>query len=284
MRSVLVFCEGHHDVVFVQRSLGAHGSCTWVDRNIGDLPSPFGSNPVARRGLIASRLRAQKLEEAKIQAATHLPPPIFASIVECVSAHTMYFLINSLGKWQTHPNLDLIRDVDLVMNKVPPGTFEVSEYSAAFLFDANSEGVAATLSQFRDQYCGHFGDLSGIGHGRWVMGTAVPVGCFVFHKGPQDERGTLEDHLAPMVKMEFPERYAAAEHFIDHNRHSNDEVSKSEANRHKAVITATGQFNHPGAPMSVIIGRDGIPSTQFQSSRLSTELAEFLTATPWKQK
>ena len=42
MKAVLVFCEGHHDVVFVQRSLGAHGDCKWVNKHIGELPSPFG--------------------------------------------------------------------------------------------------------------------------------------------------------------------------------------------------------------------------------------------------
>ena len=30
MKAVLVFCEGRHDVVFAQRSLGTHGNCSWV--------------------------------------------------------------------------------------------------------------------------------------------------------------------------------------------------------------------------------------------------------------
>ena len=52
MKAVLVFCEGHHDVVFAQRSLGAHGGCEWVDKPINELPSPFGRSRVANRGLI----------------------------------------------------------------------------------------------------------------------------------------------------------------------------------------------------------------------------------------
>ena len=42
MKAVLVFCEGRHDVVFAQRSLGVHGGCQWVGKAIGELPSPFG--------------------------------------------------------------------------------------------------------------------------------------------------------------------------------------------------------------------------------------------------
>ena len=52
MKAVLVFCEGRHDVVFAQRSLGAHGGCTWVDKHIGELPSPFGPKGAATQGLI----------------------------------------------------------------------------------------------------------------------------------------------------------------------------------------------------------------------------------------
>jgi len=124
MRSVLVFCEGHHDVVFAQRSLGAHSDCEWVNRQIRDLPYPFGRQGAARKGLIASRLEKQELEEAKIQAATHPAPPFFASIVESVPASTLYFLINALGKGQilgeqqVHRNIDLLRDVDLAINAV----------------------------------------------------------------------------------------------------------------------------------------------------------------------
>ena len=163
----------------------------------------------------------------------------------------------------------------------PPGTFEVSEYAVAFLFDANGEGVTPTLAGFRDRYGAHFGDLTNIEHGVWVDSTTVPVGCFVFHKGDGDQAGTMDDHLAPMVQLAWPGRYAEAERYIDDNRDDGDKVSNSEAERLKAIITVTGQFNHPGDPMSVIIGRTGLPSEQFDASPICAELAGFLAQTPW---
>lgn len=287
MRAVLVFCEGHTDVVFARRSLCTHSGCDWVNKPIGKLPTPFGPGGAAGTGLIARQFERQEIESAKLQAAAHPEPPFFVSIVESGSASTIYFLVNAFGKKQFNANIALLeKTYDAIhgVNELSPDTFEVSEYAVAFLFDANSEGVTATLSEFCERYSNHFGDLSNVRHGRWVSSASVPVGCFVFYKGPGKEQGTLEDHLAPIVKADSPERYAAAERFIDQNRRDDDIVSKDESKRLKAVITATGQFNHPGNPMSVIIDRRNIPSEMYESSALSRELAAFLSGTAWSQE
>ena len=83
-----------------------------------------------------------------------------------------------------------------------------------------------------------------------------------------------------MVERAWPDRYAGAERFLEEKRHDGDKVSSNEAERLKAIITVTGQFDHPGDPMSIIIGRTGIPPAQFEESPMSAELAEFLTRTP----
>ena len=282
MKAVLVFCEGRHDVVFAQRSLGARGGCKWVDRPIGDLPTPFGRNTVARMGLIARRFERHALEDLSLRVAAHPPLPCFESIVENTATDTMFFMVRALGKDQSAPILHLLQALDVTIEDEPAGTYDVSEYAAAFLFDANGDGVAATLAGFRNRYGEHFGDdLENLGHDEWVADTTVPVGCFVFHRGAQDPDGTLEDHLAPMVKEAWPVRYAAAQRFIDDNQNAGDRVSNREAERLKAIITATGQFDHPGDPMSIIIGRTGLPLERFVASPLSGELADFLARTPW---
>ena len=281
MKAVLVFCEGRHDAVFAQRSLGAHGGCRWVGRHISELPSPFGRGRVARKGLIAARLERHALEDLTLQAAAHPPLPSFESVVENTATDTMFFMVRAHGKAQSDPVLDLLGDLDLTITEEPAGTFDVSEYATAFLFDANGEGATATVSGFRDRYGAHFGDLSNLEHGGWVGETTVPVGCFVFHKSVPDRTGTLEHHLAPMAAQAWPERYAEGERFVDDNRDDDDKVSGSEAERLKAVITVTGQFDHPGDPMSIIIGRTGLPHEQFEASSMSTDLAAFLGRIPW---
>ena len=193
----------------------------------------------------------------------------------------MFVLVRAHGQDQTDANLMLLEDMQETISEEPGGTFDVSEYAVAFLFDANGEGVASTLAAFRTRYEMHFGDLANLEHGKWLAATTVPVGCFVFHRSAQDLRGTIEDHLAPMVRLAWPARYAAAERFVDDNRDGEDEVSSRDAERLKAIITATGQFGHPGDPMSVIIARTGLPREQFETSEMSAELAGFLAGAPW---
>ena len=148
MKAVLVFCEGYHDVVFAQRSLGAHGGCEWVGRPIRELPTPFGSDKVARKAFIAKRLEPHALEDLAIRDAAHPPLPCFESIVENAATRTMFFMVRAHGKTQTAPVLDLLRSLDDTIDQ-PPGTFDVSKYAAAFLFDADGEGVMETLAGFR---------------------------------------------------------------------------------------------------------------------------------------
>lgn len=281
MKAVLVFCEGRPDVVFVQRTLGAHGGCKWVDLPVGELPSPFGRGVAAGKGLIAGRFERQALEDLPLRDAAHPPLPCFDSVVENTATGTMFVLVRTHGQDQSGACLELLRDLQDTFVEQPAGTFDVSEYAAAFLFDANGEGVARTLAGFRESYGAHFGDLRSLGHGRWLAETTVPVGCFVFHKSAQEPTGTIEDHLAPMVEQAWPGRYAEANRFIDDNRDRDDKVSGSEAERLKAIITVTGQFNHPGDPMSTIIGRRSLPRARFDASPVSADLADFLRRTPW---
>ena len=162
------------------------------------------------------------------------------------------------------------------------GGVDVSEYAAAFLFDADTVGLTATLEEFREHYRGHFGDLSEAGHSQWVATAKCPVGVFVFHRSAKDETGTLEDHLEPMVSAAWPDRYASACDFIDGNKRPGDEVSRSDARRLKAIITSAGQFDRPGLPLPSMIARDGIPNAQFAASRTSRALVAFLQGVPWR--
>ena len=102
---------------------------------------------------------------------------------------TMFFMVRAHGQDQIEAVVELLTSLDVTISEEPAGTFDVSEYAAAFLYDANGEGVAATLEGFRNRYAGHFGDLSNLEHGRWVTETTIPVGCFVFHKTAQDTTG-----------------------------------------------------------------------------------------------
>ena len=152
MKAVLVFCEGRHDVVFAQRSLGAHGGCEWVDRPVGELPSPFGRGRAVPKGLIARRFERQALEDLPLRDAARPPLPCFDAVVENTATGTMFVLVRTHGQDQSGACLELLQDLQDTFVDQPADTFDVSEYAAAFLFDANGEGVEAKVAAFRERY------------------------------------------------------------------------------------------------------------------------------------
>lgn len=279
MKAVLVFCEGDHDVVFVKRSLGACANCERMDdRPIRELPSPFGASRTVPKGLIAQRFDELAVEDLALQEDDR-PTPQFSSVVVDAANEVMFALIRAGGKGKAKPVLRLVAYVDALMDAAE---HEVTEHAVAFLFDANDVGLNATVSAFRSDYASYYGDLDGMEHAQWLRPKAVPVpvGLYVFHAEGK-ETGTLENNVAPMVATEWPERYDAASRFIDQNSIPGQEVLKNEARMLKAVITAAGQFDHPGRSLGAVLARKGLPVERYKASSAANDLVSFLLATPW---
>lgn len=281
MRAVLVFCEGKHDVVFVERSLGACEGCQRLEGPIRELPSPFGPSdkggPVPS-GLIATRLGNLKNIEDISLREDYPPTPRFETIVRNPTMDVVYVLVRAGGKNKSKPVLDLMDHVDSTFRI---GGFDVKEHAAAFLFDADDEGLAATVARFQREYGDYFGGLAQATHASWTTASSIPVGVYIFHKGNSKKTGTLDDHIAPMVESAWPRRYGSARRYIDRNRKPEDAVSGNDAKRLKAIITAAAQFDHPGRPSSTVVARNGLPKREFETSPASAALAAFLAATPW---
>ena len=277
MRAVLVFCEGTHDVVFVERSLGACANCNRMKQQIRTLPSPFGASRMVPKGLIAQRLDDLAVEDLRLQDS-YPPTPQFESVVEGPEKDMIYVLIRAGGKHNSAAVLRLIRQTDAL---VRVGVFDITEHAVAFLFDADDAGVRTTVSTFRRDYGSYYGDLDGVAHAHWLRTNTTQVGLYVFHADGK-ETGTLENHVAPMVATEWPERYDAAGRFIDQNSRPGHAVLRNEARRLKAVITAAGQFDHPGRPLGTVLAQNGLPVERYRESSAANDLVSFLLATPWR--
>lgn len=278
MKAVLVICEGLHDVVFVQRSLGAAAGCEWFRGTIRDLPSPFGGvQQRSRSGLIATRM-ARDVESLTLRQAAYPVLPHFESAIVDAAKETLFVQILAGGDEQAGAVTDVLEDLDASLEV---GRLDITEYAVAFVFDADSDGLPTRVAGFRGAYESHFGNLADADHARWLRVATCHVGVFVVHRSPDDPFGTLEDHLAPMAAATWPDYYDSARAFIDGNMRDDAAVSKSEGARLKAVITSAAQFEHPGAPLSTVVARDGIPSERFEQCQLSRDLANFLLAVPW---
>ncbi len=174
MRAVLVFCEGTHDVVFVERSLGACAGCERLKGAIRDLPSPFGAskNSSVPTGLIATQIRKLDIQDIALQD-DYPPAPQFETAVQNRAADVVYVLIRAGGKNKSKAVIELMQYVDDTMSA---DDFDVVEHAAAFLFDADDDGLASTVEQFQGEYGTYFGDLSQAAHARWTTASSIPVG------------------------------------------------------------------------------------------------------------
>lgn len=277
MKAVVVLCEGRHEILFVQRSMGAIADCRWVNASIVNLPSPFGTMPGRSKGLIATRLE-RDVDELTLRGAAYPPLPQFESALIDKETDALFILVRANGKNQAGAIIDLL---DEVHDSMDVDDLDVSTHAVAFLFDANAAGLAATLDQFRRDYESHFGGLADVAHSGWIRTAKCPLGVFVIHRSDTDSTGTLEDHLAPMVESAWPDWYAGARGFIDGHRRGGDGASRNEAARLKAIITSAGQLEHPGTSLATVVDRDGLPEAQYKASPLAQTLTAFLRTVPW---
>ncbi len=278
MKAVLVFVEGRHDVVFVTRSLGAAGG-KWVDKPIKDLPAPFGSQGMSSKSVIVRHYESRAMGNIKLPSAKHAPLPVFDAIVEMTDQLFVVLRMGSDSKSKAATKL--LGDIrsQVAFFKDSPGPVDIDDIASAFIFDADSEGVEARQSKFTKDFSTILPNSRNIEHGRWVSGPMGPVGLFVFHDA-QMKTGTLEDILAPMVKGQWPDRWAGADRYLSRFIQPGDPIDGKSARRLKAQINITGQFLCPGDPMSQVIGKNGLGSEHFQG-HVSGDLATFLRTVPW---
>lgn len=273
MRAVLVFCEGMHDVVFITRSLGQNGG-TWVGTPIDQLPTPFGRGPNSK-SFIVQLYGQRNLGERPVQAAIHATKPSFARAVRHEPSDTLYLMLQSDADRSSD---DVVKLLDLLTATLMSGRFDVQDLATAFVFDADA-GLAERSARFRGLYSTFFGDLTDLAHGGWLTTAKGPLGLFVFHDATT-QRGTLESLLGTIVEGVWPTLWSGAGAFIDEHAQASDPVRKNASEEIKARITIAGQVQCPGDPMSIVLGRNGLPASCFSGPH-SRQLVDFLLAVPW---
>ena len=299
MKAVLVFCEGRSDIAFVRRSLVAIAECEEFSGRIRDLPAPFGTirtikseRSIASKGLIARHIdecfNNKSADDQKLAGAVSIPTPQIDSIVLSKERNVIYLFINAGGRDQHKKAIEMLGKVESSIRFIYKMQIEsskdwnVTEYSTAFLFDANDRGKENTIQQFHNNYCDYFSCSLPSDHAVWIRSDKCPVGIFICCG--EDGKGATENYIIRMISSAFSERYQGACKFINENRKGSDKVSKSKVNTLKAIITTVGQFSFPGDSFLSLI-RDkgsGIPDEQFKNLDACKDLVKFLQDIPWE--
>lgn len=289
MKAVLVFCEGAHDVAFAQRCLGAAGCKWWPETgtaSIDELPTPFGrSSGTAYKGIIEQHYTTRRVHDLSFSSASRAPAPIFDSVL-LRERDTYYYLLRTEGDAKSSQNQKLLTMLHLSLEALREAgaDCDTRQVAHAFLFDADSIGVAGREREFVTQYEEFFGFASMM-HAGWQPTIKGPVGLWVHHDIARPDRsGTLEDLLAPMFADAIPDRWGAADEYIGRHARDDDPVHRK---RIKAQITIAGQMARPGDPMSEMLRRPSkdrrelLPRAAFLEAGPARDLAQFLIDVPW---
>jgi len=275
MRAILVFCEGAHDIVFVQRSLGVHYAYQWNAEPFDKLPTPFGSKG-NQAGFLLKRFQNTPWDTKSLHISHHPEPPRFAAALRSQDNETIVFIVESHGKQQTAPVVNLLSALSQLYVPEAVHSFAIKRYACAFLMDADDEGKQSTCNWWQEKFGTHFEQERQPNPGQWLHSPHGPVGIFVFHS-PDTETGTLEHALEPIFAEQWPEAYRHAGAYLSQHP---KQLEQNSSKYLKAAFTIAGQPFKPGSPLSEMLKRETLNDDLLRNSQLSIRLAEFLN-TAW---
>ena len=256
VKALLVFCEGSHDIAFVQQVLKLCLGFHFVKWKFSEYPSPFNS-------LFKKSVQDHAAGDLSLDMAHKffLPDNVLQK-----SEH-LVLLFNSGGSSQTEKVKLLLKGFLSLLDQstVFPdnSTAIVTQAKYLFVYDADHNGTAQLFKEIKENFesideqpTWSFNNLIVLSHNHFAA-IADDKAAYIW--GENILTGTLEDILLPMVENDQKEIIEKASNFIDSSfewkTSSTDkqqqiaEISK----RKKSIITCVGQRNNSGYSLSVII-------------------------------
>ncbi len=279
MRLILAICEGDHDVAFVHRSARSLGGFVPFERPLGQYPVPLGGGfsgvqPAAQ--FLVARARRAHPELETITDAIRPRLPALAGALYHDASDTLLLFVRAHGM----DRVEVVTFLDDLFDTFDAvATNDISECATVFFLDADDDDCEARATRIAASFGRSWGIVA-LSSATWVVGDRGPLGAFVFC-AQGSTTGSLEDALAPLMKAQGAAYWAAAEAFIDNHAEPGARVRKAARYRLKAVITASGQFERPGNPMSEMIRYKALSSAIFMTSPEARRVAVFLAAVPW---
>ena len=254
VKALLVFCEGSHDVVFVQQVLKICLDFNKVKWKFSEHPAPFNA-------LFKASVKNHAADDLSLDMAHKFFLP--DSVLQ--KDDWVILLFNSGGSSKTVKVKELLsKFLTLYNSSFPEGAKSiVTQAKYLFLYDADSIGTAAWFNKIKLDFAAIDDEPA------WFFDTLTvlpdnPFGAIANDKaayiwGGNELSGTLEDILLPMFEANQELLLKASGEFIDNAfkweiedanlEHKTAEISK----RKKAIITCAGQRKKSGFSMNVIL-------------------------------
>lgn len=275
MKVIFIFCEGVHDIAFLNTVLGLNDKdFKLFDKKISQYPTPLGD------------YYGKKFEEYK-NLDLRFDKPVYPLIPSLTytdkKEETMLVFYNSGGMTKYK---EVNNEVDTIKKRLPlmikfnetqkDTTKKIESFGFLFIYDADTDGIAKRFEEFIINYSKVL-DITKkekeyeVNPNEWHSGKQV--GCYIFTEKASD-KGSLENIVIPLIKDQS--RYLQAREYIEKNKVQSDKVSKNENKVNKASITTVGQFHEPGYAMSVVLQNDSfLDLDKLKADQQCNEIVEF---------
>lgn len=256
VNALLVFCEGAHDIAFVQQVLKLCLGFTRTKWKLSEHPAPFDK-------LFSTSVKNHVAQDLSLDMARKffLPDSVWQKDKDVI------LLFNSGGSTQNDKVKALLANFLTLFYKgtafSQSAEIRVNQARYLFLYDADDVGAAAWFNKIKQDFA-IIDDESSWVFGEWEFLPNNPFGAIADNKaayiwGEVEHNGTLEDLLLPMFEAEQQPLMQASCKFVDSafSWDVDGQGAKSAiaemGKRKKAIITCAGQRQKPGSPMSAIL-------------------------------
>ncbi len=256
VKALLVFCEGSHDIAFVQQVFKYCLQFQKIEYKFSEYPAPFNS-------LFKTSVEHHAAKDLSLNMSHKffLPDSVWGKDEHLV------LLFNSGGSSQIDKVKLLLKFFLLLLPQAsvfPSGaTAIVTEAKYLFLYDADHLGATALFTRIKKDFSVIEDDPT------WSFANLIvlkdnPFGAIAGDKaayiwGLDVQNGTLEDILLPMFEKDQKAIIQKATEFInesfvwDTNSQKKERKIAEISRRKKAIITCAGQGKKSGSSMNVII-------------------------------
>lgn len=264
VKALLVFCEGSHDVAFVQQIFKLCLGFKTVEWKFSEYPAPF-------QDLFKTSVQNHAAKDLSLDMARKFFLP------DCVLKKEDYLVLifNAGGSEQTDKVKLLLKNflALLAQSAIFPNdaTAIVSEAYYLFLYDADYIGTTALFNKIKHDFSS-IEDEPRWSFSDWNFLDNNPLGAIAENKAAYIwctnlQNGTLEDIILPMFETDQEKIIKKATDFIDSDifvwetnnsnlKHQVAEIAK----RKKAIMTCAGQRKKTGGSMNVIISQSKLIS------------------------
>jgi len=262
VKALLVFCEGSHDIAFVQQVFKCCLQFQKIEYKFSEYPAPFNA-------LFKTSVQNHAAKDLSLNMAHKffLPDSVWEK------DERLILLFNSGGSSQIDKVKLLLKNFLLLLSQASifpsDATAIVTEAKYLFLYDADYIGATTLLNKIKQDFA-TLDDKSLWEFGDWIFLEQNPFGAISENKAAYIwgdkiiQKGTLEDILLPMFAVDQQEIVEKSSNFIDTTFVFETESTKLKhrfaeiAARKKAIITCTGQRKKSGYSLNVIINHAGL--------------------------